>query len=42
VTGKDMQEAVDQLLAGHPSPSEQKASLGCGIKWKSGNEPTYG
>ncbi|PWQ99908.1 thioredoxin family protein [Leucothrix pacifica] len=41
-TGKDMQEAVDQLLAGHPAPSEQKASLGCGIKWKSGNEPTYG
>ncbi|PID44972.1 MAG: thioredoxin family protein [Proteobacteria bacterium] len=41
VTGKDMQNAVDLLLAGEAAPSEQKASLGCNIKWKSGNEPDY-
>ena len=38
-TGNDLQEAVDNLLEGKAAPSEQKASLGCGIKWKSGNEP---
>ncbi|HIO97521.1 MAG TPA: thioredoxin family protein [Leucothrix sp.] len=41
VTGKDMIEAADALLAGKPSPENQKASLGCGIKWKEGNEPSY-
>jgi peroxiredoxin len=40
-TGNDLQEAVDNLLEGKAAPSEQKASLGCGIKWKSGNEPDY-
>ena len=41
VTGKDMIEAADALLAGKPSPESQKASLGCNIKWKAGNEPAY-
>ena len=41
VTGKDMIEAADALLAGKPSPDAQKASLGCNIKWKAGNEPSY-
>lgn len=41
VTGKDMMDAADLLLAGEPSPTNQKASLGCNIKWKAGNEPSY-
>lgn len=40
-TGEDMQVAVNHLLAGKAAPSEQKASLGCNIKWKAGNEPDY-
>jgi len=41
VTGKDMQAAVSALLSGEPAPSEQVASLGCNIKWKSANAPDY-
>jgi thiol-disulfide isomerase/thioredoxin len=41
VTGRDLRAAVDALLAGRPIPPEQKASLGCNIKWKPGNEPDY-
>ena len=41
VTGKDMKAAADALLAGKIAPSEQIASLGCNIKWISGNEPDY-
>ena len=41
VTGKDMRAAADALLAGQAAPTEQKASLGCNIKWKAGNEPEY-
>ena len=41
VTGKDMMDAADALLAGKPAPSLQKPSLGCNIKWKEGNEPDY-
>ena len=41
VTGKDMIEAAEALLANKPAPENQKASLGCNIKWKAGNEPSY-
>lgn len=41
VTGADMIVAADALLSGKPSPELQKASLGCNIKWKEGNEPNY-
>ena len=41
VTGADMINAADALLAGDASPEPQKASLGCNIKWKEGNEPDY-
>jgi len=40
-TGMDMRAAADALLDGESIPSEQKASLGCNIKWKAGNEPSY-
>jgi peroxiredoxin len=41
VTGKDMREAFDAVLAGKPVTANQKPSIGCNIKWKSGNEPDY-
>ena len=41
VTGKDLRAALDAVLAGKPVSQNQKASIGCNIKWKSGNEPDY-
>lgn len=42
VTGNDMRRAVEATLAGEPIPEqEQKPSMGCNIKWKTGNEPEY-
>jgi peroxiredoxin len=41
VTGKDLRVALDAVLAGKPVPLPQKASVGCNIKWKGGNEPDY-
>ena len=39
VTGKDLREAVDAVLAGRPVSSAQSPSIGCNIKWRPGNEP---
>ena len=39
--GKDLQAAMDLVLAGKPVPETQKPSIGCNIKWKPGNEPQY-
>jgi peroxiredoxin len=41
VTGADLRAALDAVLAGKPVTSEQRASLGCNIKWIEGNEPDY-
>ncbi len=41
VTGEDLRAALDAVLAGKPAPEPQKPSMGCNIKWKSGNEPDY-
>jgi peroxiredoxin len=41
VTGESLRAAVDAILAGEPVPADQRPSLGCSIKWKSGNEPFY-
>jgi len=41
VTGKDLRAAADAALAGRPIPKDQKPSIGCNIKWKTGNEPDY-
>jgi peroxiredoxin len=41
VTGKDLRAALDAVLEGKPVSPNQKASMGCNIKWKSGNEPDY-
>lgn len=34
VTGTDLRDAMDNLLAGQPIKEEQKPSIGCNIKWK--------
>ena len=41
VNGADLRRALDALLAGKPAPEPQKPSMGCNIKWRSGNEPAY-
>ena len=41
VTGNDLRAALDTVLAGKPVPEKQVASIGCNIKWKSGNTPDY-
>jgi len=41
IDGKDLRAALDKALAGDPIESEQKPSIGCNIKWKGGNAPTY-
>lgn len=41
VTGKDIRTALDALIAGKAISQNQKASIGCNIKWKAGNEPDY-
>lgn len=39
VTGDVLDAAVRGLVAGEPASGEQVPSIGCGIKWKPGNEP---
>ena len=41
ITGKDLRAALDAVLAGRSASADQKASIGCNIKWKKGNEPGY-
>jgi peroxiredoxin len=41
VTGKDLRDAIDAVLAGEPVSENQHVSTGCNIKWKAGNEPKY-
>ena len=41
VTGKDLRDATDKVLAGEEVQEDQIPSIGCNIKWKKGNEPEY-
>ena len=41
VTGADLRAALNAVLDGRSITAEQKPSVGCNIKWKSGNEPDY-
>ena len=41
VTGTDLRAAADQVVAGKPVSAEQRPSIGCNIKWRTGNEPEY-
>lgn len=40
-TGADLLQAAATLRAGGPPPDDQRPSLGCNIKWRTGNEPDY-
>jgi peroxiredoxin len=37
VTGADLRAALDAVLEGRPVPSDPNPSVGCSIKWKTGN-----
>ncbi len=39
VTGDDLRAAIDAVLDGRPPAEDQRASIGCSIKWLPGNEP---
>jgi hypothetical protein len=41
VTGQDLRDALDAVLAGQAVTEDQKPSMGCNIKWKTGNEPAF-
>ena len=41
LTGRDLRAAIDAVLADRPVSPDQKPSIGCNIKWKQGNEPSY-
>ena len=41
ITGSDLRAALDAVLAGKKPSDKQMPSIGCNIKWKTGNEPDY-
>ena len=41
VTGRDLRAAIEAVLTGKPVEGNQRASIGCSIKWKQGNAPSY-
>jgi len=41
VTGRDLRAAIEATLSGKPVTAEQIPSIGCNIKWTTGNEPDY-
>jgi peroxiredoxin len=41
VTGRDLRDAIEAGLAGKPANKVQNPSIGCSIKWKPGNAPSY-
>lgn len=41
VTGVDLTAAIEAVIAGSEVNPEQKPSMGCNIKWKPGNQPSY-
>lgn len=40
ITGKDLRKACENLFKGKEQETNQFPSMGCGIKWKAGNEPS--
>jgi peroxiredoxin len=41
VTGADLRAAADAVLSGAGPAARQTPSIGCNIKWKPGNEPSW-
>ena len=41
VTGELLRAAIESVLAGEPVPEPHAPSMGCGLKWRPGNEPGW-
>ena len=41
LNGHDLRAALDAVLRGHPVNPDQKASVGCNVKWNPGQEPEW-
>ena len=41
LNGADIRAALEAVLGDQPVNAQQMPSIGCNIKWKSGNEPQY-
>jgi len=41
VTGGDVLAAIEAARSGEVVTADQSRSLGCSIKWRAGNEPSY-
>ncbi len=41
VSGIDLRAVLDHIVTGRPVPKNQIPSIGCNIKWKEGNAPSY-
>lgn len=41
ITGRDLRAAIQAVLAGKGVDGTQRPSIGCSIKWKPGNAPSY-
>ena len=41
ITGEELHAAIQAVLTGTPVSTDQYPSIGCNIKWKPGNTPTY-
>jgi peroxiredoxin len=41
VTGENLRAAIEAVVSGEPVSQDQRASIGCSIKWRAGNEPAY-
>ncbi|MCA9284509.1 MAG: thioredoxin family protein [Phycisphaerales bacterium] len=42
VTGKDLRAAIEAVAAGKPASEDQRPSVGCNIKWKTGGAGAAG
>jgi len=40
-TGIDLRDALDAVISGQTVSAAQRPSVGCNIKWKPGNKPSY-
>ena len=41
INGNDLRNALNAVIEGSTASSAQTPSIGCNIKWRSGNEPDY-
>jgi peroxiredoxin len=41
VTGALLRGALDRVLEGQPVPEPHRPSMGCSLKWKPGNQPSW-